>query len=204
MTEQQLPADRRGPDGAALKETSSVRQAWVTALMVLIVAGIFVYAVIPMAGREGSGLEGIDAPDVALPVLAAAEGQARPGDRVRVSNLRGSVVVLDFWASWCRPCRKQVPVLEAVAAARPEVRFLGVNVKDGEQDARDFLEELKPSYVSVRDVAGEAQQAYSIEKLPTLVVIDPEGRIVAVREHLVTAEELKDLIARASSSSAER
>lgn len=94
--------------------------------------------------------------------------------------LRGHVVILDFWASWCPPCRASVPSLEAFARAHPEVIVLGVNV-ESDRDAsfvRRAHAQLGATYPTVHDGDGSLQRTYAISSLPTLFVIDEEGHIV--------------------------
>ena len=100
--------------------------------------------------------------------------------RISVEELRGYPVVLNFWASWCIPCREEAPVLDASADAhRGEVVFLGIDVQDLRGDALAFLDEFDVRYVSVRDRAGETYRAYGLTGVPETYYLDAAGRIVA-------------------------
>jgi cytochrome c biogenesis protein CcmG, thiol:disulfide interchange protein DsbE len=126
------------------------------------------------------------APDFRLKVLwahdetwgASARAALRDGV-VSLSELRGQPVVLNFWASWCTPCRHEAPRLTASANAhRGEVVFLGLDVKDFSSDARSFLRHFHVNYVSVRDGGGGLYDAYGLTGLPETYFLDGRGRIV--------------------------
>lgn len=96
-----------------------------------------------------------------------------------LAQLRGNVVYLDFWASWCSPCRMSFPQLEQlrVEFAPRGFEVLAVNVDEFEADAVKFLEEIPVSYPVVYDAAGASPQAYGILGMPTGYLIDREGVI---------------------------
>jgi cytochrome c biogenesis protein CcmG, thiol:disulfide interchange protein DsbE len=117
--------------------------------------------------------EGFAAPDFTLSLL--------DGRSVRLSDLRGQVVVVNFWASWCAPCWAEMPALQAFqdeAGARGAV-VLAVNstVQDREQAARDFASELSLTLPIALDPEGEATAAYQVRALPTTFFVDGEGVI---------------------------
>jgi DsbE subfamily thiol:disulfide oxidoreductase len=117
-------------------------------------------------------VENTPAPDFELPSL---EG----GEPIRLSSFRGDVVVLNFWASWCAPCRLEAPGLRRVSERyRGEgVRFLGVDYRDDDAAARAFVEEFRLKYPSVADPSGSLADDYGLIGFPTTFIIDPEGTI---------------------------
>ena len=170
-----------------------------SALMALSVAlvvgllGLLVYRV--AQGNPGKGLvsairkhEKPAAPNFELKVLAARKAETWTGaprasladGRVSLQELRGTPVVLNFWASWCIPCAREAPRLNASAEAhRGEVVFLGIDVKDFSSDARAFLRKHAVNYVSVRDGGGGVYDDYGLTGLPETYFVDRQGRIVA-------------------------
>lgn len=123
-----------------------------------------------------SPLIGGPAPDVDL-ALVSGDGE---GDRVQLSALRGDVVLLDFWASWCGPCRMSIPALNEVHERyEGRIRMYGVNVQpelrpDGVRAAhRDF----GASFPSLHDARQEAQSLYGVTSIPTLVIVDRVGMV---------------------------
>jgi cytochrome c biogenesis protein CcmG/thiol:disulfide interchange protein DsbE len=139
------------------------------------------------------------APHFDLPVLWQ-RAETWPGDlrgaladgRVSPGELRGYAVVMNFWASWCVPCKAEAPLLVASAKAHAgEVVFLGVDVQDFASDARRFLERYGTNYVSVRDGGESTFEAYGLTGLPETFYLDPEGRIVAHSLGEISEEELE-------------
>lgn len=100
--------------------------------------------------------------------------------KLSLAELRGRPVVLNFWASWCIPCRDEAPILNASAKAhRGEVVFLGIDVQDLRSDALSFLREFDFAYVSVRDEADDTYRAYGLTGVPETYYLSADGRIVA-------------------------
>jgi cytochrome c biogenesis protein CcmG/thiol:disulfide interchange protein DsbE len=124
-----------------------------------------------------SPLVGEEALPFTSPIVGGEGGDE--GDRIVLDALRGRVVVLDFWASWCPPCRASIPALEEFSRAHPDVVVLGVNVESERRApfVRAAHAELGATYPTVHDEDGTLQAAYRITGLPTLLVIDAEGRV---------------------------
>jgi cytochrome c biogenesis protein CcmG/thiol:disulfide interchange protein DsbE len=97
-----------------------------------------------------------------------------------LASLRGQYVLVNFWASWCIPCRDEAPLLERAwreYRARGLV-VVGVNIQDLEPEARKFIAEFKVSYPNVRDRDGRVSRAYGTTGVPESFFIDREGRVV--------------------------
>ena len=102
------------------------------------------------------------------------------GDPLSLSDLRGKTVVLNFWASWCVPCRWEMPFFEAMWREYEDqgIVFVGVAVSDMEEEAREFAEETGVTYPLALDTTGDVTKDYRVRSLPTTYVIDHEGREV--------------------------
>lgn len=98
-----------------------------------------------------------------------------------LSDYRGKVVYLDFWASWCGPCRKSLPALDALQTemASQDFEVLAVNLDMSEEEAKVFLEEYPVSYTVLRDGSGGVSRKYDLVGLPSSVLIDKRGIIVS-------------------------
>jgi thiol-disulfide isomerase/thioredoxin len=122
--------------------------------------------------------EGEAAPGFSLPSLTDQ------GRVIELQELRGRVVYVDFWASWCGPCRVSFPLLDDIRKELGGQGFevLAINVDEFPEDALTFLEELPVSYLVVRDDTGSTPQAYGILGMPTGFLIDREGTVRKVHQ----------------------
>jgi len=103
------------------------------------------------------------------------------GKRVALKDFRGKLVLLNFWATWCAPCREEMPAMERLYQRYKDRGFaiLGVNVKDDKKSALSFLKELKITFPIALDPQGEAGLLYGAWGLPTTYLIDPKGLVLA-------------------------
>ncbi len=104
-------------------------------------------------------------------------------------------VILNFWASWCFPCRAEMPVLDAAARARPDLTFIGVATDDTERGSADFALEMAVSYPLGWDSTGLIGNKYGAFALPVTVVIDTDGIIVSKKLGELTTGSLDELLA---------
>jgi peroxiredoxin len=103
------------------------------------------------------------------------------GTTVRLGELRGQVVFLNFWATWCVPCRAEMPAMERVNQAfrGHPFRMLAVNLQEPPDTIRKFVDELELTFDIVLDPTGEITRNYSVNNLPLTYLIDKQGMIVA-------------------------
>ncbi len=152
---------------------------WALRLAVVLLAALWVLVnrTTPNAVTQGQVVApqvGFLAPDFTLPLL--------DGGTQTLSDLRGQVVVVNFWASWCPPCRAEMPTLDRVAReyASQGVTVLAVNAtaSDSREAAQRFLEEIKVSALPVvLDIDGRVVQTYRISAFPTTFFVDAQGVI---------------------------
>ena len=114
-----------------------------------------------------------------------------PSATLSLARLRGRPVLVNFWASWCVPCRKEAPLLEAAyRRVGGRVAFVGVDTNDTRGAALSFLHEFGVTYPSVYDPHGTAATAYGLFGLPTTVFVSPGGRILERNVGVLTSGSL--------------
>ena len=100
---------------------------------------------------------------------------------VSLADHRGKWILLNFWASWCEPCRTEAPAIEKFANQNPDVVVIGMDTEDLSGDAEDFVREFDLSYEMLHDGDGERKDAYGIFALPETFVIDPNGDLALIQ-----------------------
>jgi len=118
-----------------------------------------------------SGLEGQAAPDFAL--------KSSTGENLRLSEYRGDVVMINFWATWCGPCRQEMPLLDELYTRYERVGFnlLGVNIDDDSRRAMKMIEELGVNFPVLFDARKEVSELYDVNAMPVTVLVDREGNV---------------------------
>ena len=111
------------------------------------------------------------APDFELP--------SRSGEAVRLGDLKGQVVMINFWATWCGPCRQEMPLLEQINAKYEPLGFtlLGVNVEPDSAGAVKWLQKVPVSFPILFDTANAVAAQFGVEGMPSSVFVDREGRV---------------------------
>jgi thiol-disulfide isomerase/thioredoxin len=168
------------------------------------------------AGTQGSQPQSGDTRYVAgngsMRVFPVSERQAAPGIQgqtlegtpASLADHKGNVVVLNFWASWCAPCRGEAPVLKDVAAKTKDrgVRFVGVDFKDDKAQALAFQRTQEPGYPSLFDQPGKVALAFhgmvNPAAIPSTLVLDRQGRVAARALGAVRYADLFDAVTKVS------
>lgn len=119
--------------------------------------------------QESIDLVGRTAPPITAPLL--------DGGEFDLNQQRGSRVVLSFWASWCGPCRKELPALAELAKQRKDIKVFAVNVDRDEAAARRFMEQVQFDLPIVWDNASRSMGQYNVLSMPTMFLIDPNGTV---------------------------
>jgi len=101
------------------------------------------------------------------------------GNNVKLSEQRGKVIMINFWASWCAPCRKEMPLLEELYQRYKDGGFtlLGVNVEEDSSAAKDLLKEIQVSFPILFDSQNAVSQLYGVEAMPSTVILDRDGNL---------------------------
>lgn len=122
------------------------------------------------------------------------------GPAVDLSAVRGKLVLVNLWASWCGPCRKEMPVLQAAYERYgKQVQFVGVDTRDGPPSA-DFLRDVGVTYPQLADVDGDLLKQLRIPGLPVTLILGSDGAIVDKHIGALEGADLEDLLARTIAS----
>ena len=104
---------------------------------------------------------------------------SQTGTEVSLSDFQGQVVMINFWASWCGPCRQEMPLLEDLYQRYQDLGFtlLGVNVDEDSSQAVDYLKEVNVSFPILFDTANEVSQAYDVVAMPSTILVARDGTL---------------------------
>lgn len=125
---------------------------------------------VALYGTAGAEVEG-PAPDFAL--------KSESGANLRLSEFRGEVVMINFWASWCGPCRQEMPLLDELYSQYKPLGFtiLGVNVEEDSSKAKEVLEDIPVSFPVLFDTDSKVSKLYNVVAMPSTVLVDRDGNM---------------------------
>jgi thiol-disulfide isomerase/thioredoxin len=125
----------------------------------------------PAPGSAGNG--------PAAPVVELSGTDPFTGKQVSLADYEGKLVVLNFWASWCPPCRDELPALVLFAESHPEIAVVGVVYQDAPSAAKRLRELTGATFPNLNDPRGEIAQRLGLEHMPTTFFLDEQHRAVA-------------------------
>ncbi|RXZ84858.1 thiol-disulfide oxidoreductase ResA [Paenibacillaceae bacterium] len=149
----------------------AARNGWVKWLVLVIVLVAIVYAVMQTVNdKEVKAEIGKRAPDFTLTNLQ--------GEQVQLKDLRGKGVLLNFWASWCGPCVKEMPLLNDAYTQVPGVEIIAINMGEKPDKARQFAESLHLKFPVLLDEQSDVSGQYRVSGLPVTYLVDPSGTVI--------------------------
>ncbi|HMQ50973.1 MAG TPA: TlpA disulfide reductase family protein [Anaerolineae bacterium] len=177
------------------KSTGALKKVFLS-IGLLAILGWVAIVISRMHDVESTGLHGQVAPDFTLTLFDQFDQ-----DSITLSELRGQVVVINFWASWCVECFKEADLLEQAWREHQDrgVVFLGVDYLDTEKEAQAYMDKYNITYPSGPDLGSKISKDYAITGVPETIFIDKDGNIAHVQigpiEHQQLYQLLNDLMA---------
>lgn len=114
--------------------------------------------------------------------------------RLSLQDLQNRPILLNFWATWCGPCRLEMPEIIQAAAAHPDLVVLAINVQEELTQIQPFAEDFQMTIPVVRDNQGDLRRLYDVRGMPTSIFIDKAGKIATVWSGVLTKERLEELL----------
>ena len=179
--------------GAPRKSTSNIAilvlGLWLGVLVgALILLVLAVNGVISVGFLAGGAADGTETVGKVNQPAGEFELQALDGGTVRLSDLRGKVVVVNFWATWCGPCIREMPMFQEYQDRYPNIVVLGVDEEETPEKVSQFIEQMGITYTIALDQRAEMGRAMRVSFLPTTIFIDEKGEI-RFRHYGIMSEE---------------
>ena len=163
--------------GTRLENNKYVNRERAMTLRVAVLLGLSILCAIPAGAAKSTGPKVGDAPPV------DDLGKDASGNRIHLSEYRGKIVIISFWASWCGPCRKELPVLASIqkSATRDKIAVFAVNWQESRDRFLQIKRALKTDDLTlVSDERGYYGAKYGVNGIPHMVIIGRDGRVAAV------------------------
>jgi cytochrome c biogenesis protein CcmG/thiol:disulfide interchange protein DsbE len=165
-----------------------MRRPGLRGLAVVAVVGVLILIVV-LSGTSGSGT-GRAAPQLPTEILVPP--------RTTLESLRGKPSAVNFWASWCDPCRKETPELERLyRSLHGEAQLIGVDYSDARDSAEAFIREFGVTYPVLRDPDGQVGDRYGVTGLPTTAILNSKGQIVQLLRGPQTEDSVREALSAA-------
>ena len=168
---------------------------WIQIVVWLFIAGLLVLVGSTLSKRQqGSVKPGDKIPNFSMPLFSGYEFEGK--SEINFADFSGKVVVLNFWASWCKPCEQEAAELqEAYEFYKDEVIFLGVDYVDTEPEARTYLKKFQITYPNGPDMGTKISQMFRIIGVPETYFIDQQGVLYYVKVGpFLSVDEIKSII----------
>lgn len=170
------PSAAQNESALTVPESRGRRFSWGTAVAVAAVLGLLVIiGLMLQRTQQGPVTAGTTAPGFSVETF--------DGQMVQLADLDGRVVVINFWASWCKPCEQEAAELEQAYRMYQDegVAFVGLNYVDTEPEAMAYLDRFGITYPNAPDLRTRVAQSYRIRGVPETFIVGPDGQIVYVK-----------------------
>ena len=162
--------------------TRAQRNVWMKRARMAVAAGVMLFGSLTQASTVALSSE---APDFTLKTLE--------GPNLRLEEYRGQVVLINFWASWCGPCRQEMPILDRLHQRYEDTGFavLGVNVEGEAAPAQKIVDKTNVTFPVLIDEGQLVSELYELEAMPSTVVVDRDGKVRYVHRGYKPGDEAK-------------
>lgn len=157
-------------------------------IMLLLLTSYSVYAAGPkVVKKEEKPMVDFYAPDFRLKDLQ--------GNNVKLSQYRGHPVFLNFWATWCQPCRAEMPLIEKLSKEK-KTKVVTVNMQQNKDDVKQFLKKNKYTFYVLLDSGGKLIDKYEIRAIPTTFLLNKDGKIVDMNIGSLSKNRLEEMLSK--------